>query len=666
LALLGVDYPADAWRLNILRRMVPDFAAALSVTLLAMALCWVLNERLRLSKLNRRLAVDEALFRAVFDQAPIGIAVVRQDSYAFEGLSGNSGINRMFERITGRPRGELVKLKWLDITHPDDIPASLDGYERVKSGQAAGYSAEKRYVRPDGSVVWVNVMISRLVSGDSGAAYFLALLEDITARRQAEDALRESERSKAVLLSHLPGLAYRCRFDRQWTMEFVSEGCLALTGYPPEALLNNRDLSYNDLIAPEDRERLWDAWQTVLAQRESFRQEYQIVTRTGRRKWVLELGQGIYGGDGSVTALEGIVIDITSQKENEARILYLSEHDTLTGLHNRLYYERAQRSLDAQSALPLSVVVCDIDGLHLVNDVFGLEQGDRLIVESARLIQDVRREGDELIRTGGDEFTLIMPRTEAAAAEKVVRRIREAVQAYNAGLEKPACELSLSAGSCTRVSQAFSFAQTVKAAQENMHYHKLLVRRSPHSAILSSVMATMLERSRETEAHGERLVSLSKQLGGRLGLGQKAMDELELYAMLHDIGKVGVDDRILNKPGKLTSEEWESMKKHSEIGYRIAASATELAHVADYILSHHERWDGTGYPDGLKGEDIPLLARAIAICDAYQAMVVDRPYRRALSQTAALAQLRACSGTQFDPQLVEVFIGALQKQAAPS
>ncbi len=134
------------------------------------------------------------------------------------------------------------------------------------------------------------------------------------------------------------------------------------------------------------------------------------------------------------------------------------------------------------------------------------------------------------------------------------------------------------------------------------------------------------------------------------------MDELALYALLHDIGKVGVDDRILNKPGRLDEEEWEQMKKHSEIGYRIAASAMELSHVADYILSHHERWDGKGYPRGLAGEQIPLLSRLLAIVDAYDAMTEDRVYRRALSNEEALREIVRRAGTQFDPQLAARFV----------
>ncbi len=647
--LLGFDYPAEVWRLRLLSRMAPDAVVTVGLAVFAIALAWVLAERQRLARFSRRLAADEEMFRTVFDQAPIGIAVSTPGNMAVGRNFETTVVNRMFRKIVGRTDAELQGLGWPDITHPDDRPVALDGHERLNGGEIDDFALAMRYLRPDGSEVWVNAKTVRMHTGEA-EEYSLVLVEDITARRSAETALLESERSKAVLLSHLPGLAYRCRYDREWTMEFVSEGCKALTGYDMESLLGNRDISFNDLIAPEYRRFLWDEWARVLPRRQNFRNEYEIITRDGRRKWVLELGQGIYDED-SVVALEGIVIDITSQKENEARILYMSEHDSMTGLFNRRYYERIRSEMDVSETLPLSVAVCDIDGLHLVNDVFGLEAGDRLIVETARLIEGCARPRDVLIRTGGDEFALIMPSTDAAEADQMNLRIKEAVTDFNARQPSGACGLSLSVGCATRISLSVRFTEVVKSAEESMHYHKLLESRSAHNSILSSVMATMLARSRETEAHGERMASISRRMGESLSLEQKALDELELYAILHDIGKVGVDDRILNKPGKLDDGEWELMKKHSEIGYRIAASASELSHVADYILCHHERWDGKGYPRGLSGEEIPLLSRLLAIVDAYDAMTETRVYRAAMSGEEALLEIERGAGTQFDPAL---------------
>lgn len=227
----------------------------------------------------------------------------------------------------------------------------------------------------------------------------LCLIEDISERVQAEMALKESERSKAVLLSHMPGMAYRCEYDEEWTMLFVSDGCFEITGYPPESLLHNRVVSYNDLIAPEYRETIRHEWERVLADKRPFRYEYKIIPASGNRKWVLEMGQGIFDEEGNVEALEGIIIDITEQKMREAQIQYMSDHDYMTGLYNRRYFEEVKASMDSVDNLPLSVIVADINGIRLINDAFGLSEGDRVIVEIAYVLKGCCRKEDVLART---------------------------------------------------------------------------------------------------------------------------------------------------------------------------------------------------------------------------------------------------------------------------
>lgn len=166
----------------------------------------------------------------------------------------------------------------------------------------------------------------------------------------------------------------------------------------------------------------------------------------------------------------------------------------------------------------------------------------------------------------------------------------------------------------------------------------------------------MIEKSHETEAHARRLAAMAREIGERMGLSQLELDQLELLSMLHDIGKVAVPDRILNKPGKLTAEEWVEMKKHPEIGYRIAASSPELSPIAEFILCHHERWDGKGYPQGLSGEEIPLLSRILSVVDSYDAMTENRAYRKAMEKEKVLIEIKESSGTQFDPKIAAIFI----------
>lgn len=213
----------------------------------------------------------------------------------------------------------------------------MNNFRRLQSGEIKIYSMDKRYIRPDDSIVWVHMIVAPLILSNDQQYSHICLVQDITKSKASEKALNESERSKSVFLSHLPGLAYRCDCDYDWTMQYVSEGCFNLTGYSPESLLYNRDLSYNDIIAPEYRETLRNEWERILSKKLPFKHEYEIITATGQRKWVLEMGQGIYNEDDKVEVLEGLVLDISDRKTIEDTLKYNNEHDRWTGLYNRDY-----------------------------------------------------------------------------------------------------------------------------------------------------------------------------------------------------------------------------------------------------------------------------------------------------------------------------------------
>lgn len=663
-AVLGIVYPTASWNSAMFVRILPHTLVVFSLLILSVLLYRLIYEQHVLKHRSQLLSRDEALFHSVFDQAPIGISIGGNDKVTYTSSDGRFSVNHMFEVILGRTRESLETTNWQDITHPDDLQADIDKLQAFRSGDVARYTMEKRYIRPDGSTVWTNLTIGNLIGANDSENMHLCILEDITERKRIEQALQESERSKAVLLSHLPGMAYRCQYDPAWTMEFVSEGCEMLTGYKPENLLGNRDVSYNDLIAPEYRSLLWAEWAQVLQQSRTFRYEYEIITRGGERKWVLELGQFIYGADQSVLALEGIVIDISELKMREAQISYLHKHDFLTGLYNRVHCAAEKQRLAKPAYFPLSLVICDINGVRLVNDAFGPAEGDRLIVAVSRILQSLIRENDVCSRTGGDEFMLLLPHTTEAEAIALIDQVTRAVDQYNRGESHPPYEVSLSFGYHTMVDETLTINQATITAEEHLSHRKLLNQRSSHNAIVSSIMATLYARSQETEEHGKRLTQYTQMIGEQLNLDRHLLDELELLSMLHDIGKVGVADRILNKPAPLTHDEWDLMKKHPEIGYRIALSTPELEHIARYILSHHEKWDGSGYPAGLAGEEIPLASRILAIADAYDAMTEDRVYRKAMDRQDALAELARCAGTQFDPSITQIMIRLLNLQSS--
>ena len=651
IALFGVDYPAEYWTKQTYREVLPQVAVVTCMILLLSVLYSVLLSNIKARTLSKKLLESEALFKAVFEQSPVGISLAKNFEY-------KNKTNTEFARILGRTKDEITNLSWPEITHPDDLENDMRLFASFKDKTIPGYSMEKRYIRPDGSYIWVQMVVARIQIDENEQKNWdhVCIAQDINDKKIAEETLRESERSKSMLLANLPGMAYRCKFDESWTMTFISEGCYELTGYKPESLINNYELSFNDVIAPEFREFLWNKWGHLLSLRVPFRCEYEIITASGERKWVLETGQGVYNEDGSVEALEGIIIDITESKQKQILLQYINDHDTLTGVYNRSYYDRAKVQLENESNLPLSIIVIDINGLRLINDAFGHAAGDSLIAKTATIIQGCCGERDILARTGGDEFSIISPNTNFDKANDLRLAIKKACAEYNSTLKDKSFEINLSLGYGVRRTIETSIEETEKEADAYIDRRKLLDKNSHHNTVLSSIMATMYARSYETEAHAVRLGQYSKLIGEKMNLPQSSMDELELFSMLHDIGKIGIDDRILNKPGALTPDEWEIMKRHPEIGFVITMSSPDFSSISDYVLSHHERWDGTGYPLGLSGEEIPLLARILAIADAYDAMTSDRVYRKALSKEAALEEIGKNIGTQFDPYIAKLFM----------
>lgn len=625
-----------------------------ATALLIYKLIYSAMAKLKISE--RKLHENQRIFKTVFEQAPIGVAIVNDYNFLSE-------MNTEFEKIMHRKKDELANIKWTDITHPDDLDEDLKLFAKFKNGEIDSYSMEKRFIKPDGEYKWIYMVIANinLSNNKAKSRNHLCILQDISERKTAEQSLYESERSKSVLLSNMPGIAYRCKLrDDKMITEFLSEGCYNLTGYRPESLISSyRNMLYGDIILDKYKKFTEKEWKTAVKNKVQFRYEYEIKCASDEIKWVLEIGQGIYNDSGEATDVEGIIIDITETKKRIAEIEYLNSHDYLTGLYNRRYYEMEKLHIDFYTYLPISIIMADINGLRLINNTFGQAEGDKLIIETAKILKSCCSKNDILARTGGDEFCILMTNTSEISASETVNKVKEKCEEYNKKILNAEQYISISIGYATKYTKDENLNNCEKEANEYMLKRKILDRKSYHNALLSSIMATMYARSNETEAHAMRIEKNCIKIGEKMQLNQRQLDDLHLYSMLHDIGKVSIDDRILNKQSKLTEREWAVMKTHPEIGCRIALSVPEIASIADYILSHHERWDGTGYPRGLKGEEIPLLSRILAISDAYDAMTEGRIYRKAISSEEAAEEIKNNSGGQFDPEIVKIFIDTL-------
>lgn len=342
--------------------------------------------------------------------------------------------------------------------------------------------------------------------------------------------------------------------------------------------------------------------------------------------------------------------DITEKKQKEEEILHISYHDFLTNLYNRRYFSESLEHLKSKD-LPVTFIIADINGLKLTNDAFGHFFGDELIIIVAKAFQKYFRNDDIVSRSGGDEFIIAMKNTERDEALSIISKIQNELSAviYH-GLA-----ISVSFGVAT-MTELHKEVEALKLAEVEMYRNKLFESTSDRSETIKAILSTLYVKNPREESHSRRVSELCSLMGNHLNMSPNDIKQLKVIGNLHDIGKIAIDETVLNKPGKLSPEEWLLIKRHPEIGYRILSASTDYAEMAEDILCHHERWDGLGYPKGLKGEEIPYRSRIIALADAFDAMTEERTYRAPMSQNEAIAEIRKYAGTQFDPILALEFI----------
>lgn len=353
-----------------------------------------------------------------------------------------------------------------------------------------------------------------------------------------------------------------------------------------------------------------------------------------------------------------IVRDITDRKKEEDLIRKLSYRDQLTGLYNRQYFDQYLIDLEDEGYLPISIIMLDVNGLKLTNDAFGLLVGDQLLMRVSEIILELCPDHAVIARIGGDEFAIVIKDMTNKDSERLVDRI------YNhVGDEKVGNVIvSVSIGWEARISYDESLRDIYIKAENHMFRKKLSESQSMRHQTIKAIVESLNEKNKREKEHSEHVSILAGKTAKAMGLSDQKVKEIQMTGLLHDIGKIAIREKLLNKKGKLTTEEYEEIKRHPESGYQILKSVDAYSSIAEDILSHHERYDGLGYPKGIKGKEIPLVARIIAIADAYDAMVSDRSYRKGMSAEAALKEIKAHAGTQFDPIIAEIFVKMLREE----
>jgi len=531
-----------------------------------------------------------------------------------------------------------------DVIHPDSMEHLKAVLKQVLTSEAIG-KVEAVFVAKDGTPVLVEGNVSAKFDVNRRLIHICSIFRDVTECKQMDVSMQKIEAEKKALLDAIPDMMFIFNKDGYF-IDYKAED-------PSQLLLNPEQFMekhVTEALPPDLAKLTLDSLAQLFKSNKSKHFKYQLEI-AGEQK----LLETCLVPCGVFRAL-AIVRDITECKKYESELKLLSCRDQLTGLYNRYYLGEKVKRIDTEKYLPISIIMADLNGLKLVNDSYGYHTGDEMLERVAEVLTRNCRKDDLIARFGGDEFVLYLPRT----PEKIARKISERIEKVCRKELIKGVPLSLSTGLAVKISAEQKLADLLRKAENSMHRDKLTESRSSKNALVSSLLQTLAAISFETEAHTRNMQHAAKKIGEKLDLPPSELHRLWLVITLHDIGKINIPEELLTKKEPLSSAEREIMKKHCEIGFRVAKATENFAHVAEDILAHHEYWDGSGYPHGLKGEEIPLLARITAIVDAYEVMSNGRSYKKAMSISEIVAEFQSCSGTQFDPDLVKLFLSIIE------
>lgn len=501
----------------------------------------------------------------------------------------------------------------------------------------------------------------RISSFSPAHGMFAMIIEDITKQREIEQQLHyEKELFETTLLSVGDGVIST---DNLGIIKFMNSQAEFLSGWDADEAKGKPFAEVFKTLEGKHRTEGSDPIAEVLTHHRPFNlsDDTILVSRDGQERYIDDSTAPILDTKGEVTGAVLVFRDSTEKSKKQHEMLNLSFKDSLTNLHNRRYYDQVKRTMDEQPYYPLALVLADVNGLKLTNDAFGHEAGDQLLKQVSKVFTATCREHDIVTRIGGDEFVLLLPQTDALHAKAIVRRLNAALQKQ----EIKGIQVSVSFGYAVKDEESSeSLDDTFKEAEDVMYRNKLSTSIAFKKQVISSLLDRLFDRDPRHRLHSEKVSVLAEQLARALGYSDLAIEEVRQAAALHDLGKIALSDAVLNKPyATLRRSELMEYHRHAEIGYNILRSVDEYTAFADAILHHHENWDGTGYPENMKGDDIPALSRLIATADCFVNKTEGERNAEGMTQEEALQYLKEESGYLLDPNMVEAFLGMGSSQA---
>lgn len=538
--------------------------------------------------------------------------------------------------------GALVD--YWQFLHEDDRTEAKERVYKARQEKKKEYKHNYRVICKDGTVKWVEewVILESNTYGDLTSE--LGFIRDITMQKKMTEMIEKSEQRYRTLFESAAVLM--AVVDSKGCFKSVNSALVTASGYEH---LTFHDSKFEDIFFPlseEDGER-WVLYDIQRNRKGNF--EAGLKCRDGKVR-ILDNYYNVFSEDGE-EHVQILSIDITDKKIVEKKFKHLSEHDKLTGLYNRMYFEDRIRQLNP-SDFPIGLIMGDVNGLKVANDAFGHKVGDELLIEIARIINEQCKTGNILCRIGGDEFAIISKNADEKRIEDLVLRIKEACATSAFKPVQP----SIALGYTVTPDAEVDIEELIGGADDDMYRNKIADMRVMRKGLLDALLNELMNKNAEDRGHYERMVALSDRFGRLIDLNEHQMADLIMATRLHDVGKISIQDDILEKSDPLTENEWDIVKRHSENGYHILLSIPNLGTVSELVMYHHENYDGSGYPSGLKGDDIPLLSRMIRIVDSYDVMANGTAYKGKMTHEAIVEDFRKNAGTLYDPNLMVRFL----------
>lgn len=589
------------------------------------------------------LIVSETRYRRLFEAAKDGILILDAET----GMIMH--VNPYLIELLGYSKEQFIEKNIWEIGIFKDIVANLDNFLELQKNEYIRYD-DLPLETIDGRQVHVE-FVSNVYLVDNHKV-IQCNIRDITERKRLESELAKEKKLLEITLVSVGDGVISC--DNEGHVVFLNRVAELLTDWSQETAKGKTIEDVFDIVNEFTRRKSENIINIALDVGKMHEMDNAtiLISKNGIERSIEYSIAPIVEENGKIFGEVVVFRDFSEKRLKQKEIEFLSYHDQLTGLYNRRFYEEELKRLDTKRNLPITIVMGDVNGLKLINDSFGHTVGDELLEKVAQVIQNGCRADDIVARLGGDEFVMILPKTDAFEAEQIIKRIKALLSKEKVG----SIDISVSFGFETKRTMEDTINEVLKKTEDHMYRHKLYDSSSMRSQTINLILNTLFEKNNREMLHSKRVGDICEKIAITMGQNEENVKNLKIAGLMHDIGKIGIDEAILNNTHRLSNVEWNEMKRHPEIGYRILSSVNEFSEIADHVLEHHERWDGMGYPKGLMGDEISLEARIIGFADAYDAMTSDRTYRNALSKKEALIEIKRCSGTQFDPDIVRAFV----------